>query len=184
MPIANLHTASLSFHLRVLDAVTMSEHQELAMTHFADFVLAYDGTLSKGPAWLNVPFKAHHDWAKNLAQSGGQYDPSAFWQAYAKVCSEVFFLDNVAPVSGIPHPAPGLWVASSLRAQPMTPLATWYVWEYDSNTGKWVRQCYGDFDLLDPSGNAIISPTIMIEGVTVATVGVRLAYGDAEGLGQ
>lgn len=184
MPIANLHAASLSFHLRVIDAVAMSEHQELVMGRFAEFILAYDGDLSKGQAWLNVPFKAHHDWAKNLAHGGGQYDPAAFRLAYAKVCSEVFFLDTVAPVSGVPHPAPGAWAASSLRAQPMTPLASWYVWEFDSNTGKWVRQCYADFDVIDPSGDANISPIIEIGGVIVATIGVRLAYGDAEGLTQ
>ncbi|MFI4915570.1 MAG: hypothetical protein ACIAS6_03555 [Phycisphaerales bacterium JB060] len=183
MPFANLDTASLSFRLRVLDAVAMAEHGQAVMTHFRAFILAYDEDLSKSQAWRNVPFKAQHDWAVDMATSGDQYDPAAFWSAYAKVVSEVFFLGGDPPASGVPHPAPGQWQATSLRAQPTGSLTSWYVWEYDTNTGRWVRQCYGDFDLTDPSGNALVSPTITIEGATVATVGASLAYGDAEGLG-
>jgi len=182
MPIPSLDTASLSFRLQVLDPIAMAEKSMAVMAHFRDFILAYDTDLSKGPQWLSVPFRAHHDWAVDQAKSGGQYDAHAFWTAYAKVASEVFFLHNDPPVSALAHPMAGAWDATSLRAVPSDVDGAVYVWEYDSNTNKWVRVCYGDFDLIDPSGSGPVSPTITIDGKDVAKVGASLAYGDAEGL--
>lgn len=182
MPTPTVDTASLSFRLRVLDAVAMSQHGDAVMDQFAAFILAYDPGLTKGPLWLDVPFKPQHDWAVQQAYQSGQYDPGAFWAAYAKVTSEVFFLQNATPPSGLAHPTPGAWGPTSLLALPENSDGAIYVWEYDNSTAQWVRVCYGNFGLVDPSGAGPVSPTVTIGGVAIATVGVSLAYGDAGGL--
>ena len=182
MPIPALNTASLSFRLKVLDPVVMAAEGPVVMARFREFILAYDADLSKGRQWLSVPFKAQHDWAVDLANRGSQYDAQAFWLAYAKVTSEVFFLDSNPPASGLPHPRPGAWAATSLRATPSDDDNAIYIWEYDPSNDIWIRVCYGNFDLVDPSGSGPVSPVISVGGTDVAKIGLTLTYGDADGL--
>lgn len=184
MAIPSVDNASLSFRLRVLDAVAMTQHRDAVMNSFDQFVLTYDPQLDKGPLWLNVPFKAHHDWAVAQAMGGGSHDPDTFQTAYALAASEVFFLHTVAPPgTGIPHPTPGAWEPTSLQAIPNGITGAIYVWEQDSNTGEWVLVCYADFALTDPSGSAPTSPSIVIDGVKIAVVEASLAYAERVGLG-
>lgn len=186
MPIPQVDKASLSFCLRVLDPEAMAEHSDTVMESFRQFILAYDPNLTKGPLWLDVPFKAHHDWAVAQANGDGQYDAATFQTAYALAASEVFFLYGVDTGNGwdtssgteLPHPTPSGWGPTSLQAIPYGEAGAYYEWEFDSNTGNWVRVCYEDFALTDPSGTSAVSPDIVIGSITVAVVGVSLAYGD------
>lgn len=186
MPIPQVDKASLSFRLKVTNAEAMAEHSEEVMERFRSFILAYDPNLTKGPLWLNVPFKDQHDWAVAQANAGGQYDPATFQTAYALAASEVFFLHGVDTGSGwdtssgtrLPHPVPGGWGPTSLQAIPTGDPEAYYIWEYDNNTEAWVRVCYADFALVDLSGSATVSPEIVINNIPIATVGVSLAYGD------
>ncbi len=188
MSIPNVDSATLSFRLRVLDPVNMSQNRPAVMDAFRAVVLEFDPTLAKQSAWQNVPFKPHHDWAVAQAVVSGTYDIAAFQTAYALATSEVFFLHGVDTASGwstasgtgLAHPAVGDWTATPARAVPGTFTDAIYVWEQDANTGQWVRVCYSDFGLVDAAG----SPTGMINmnGVDIAQVGLSLAYGDHAGL--
>jgi|GEM_PF-6265871 len=186
MPVPQVEKASLSFRLRVLDPVAMAQHRDSVMGSFDQFVLAYDPILDKGPLWLNVPFKAHHDWALAEAMAGGTFDPDAFQTAYALAASEVFFLHGVdtsngwdtSAGTGLAHPAVEAWDPTSLQAIPNGTTGAIYVWEQDSNTGEWVRVCYAGFALIDPTGAAPVSPDIIIDGIKIAVIEVTLAYGE------
>lgn len=190
MAIPGVHQASLSFRLRVLDPVAMSQHRDAVMDSFGQFIQAYDPGLTKGQAWLGIQFKVHHDWAVAQATSTGVYDPAAFQAAYALAASEVFFLHGVdtsggwdtTAGTGLPHPSPGTWGPTSLQAVPNELDGAIYVWEYNSNTGNWERVCYGDFALVDPSGAGPVSPDIVIGGVKIASVEASLAYGEQAAL--
>lgn len=186
MPIPQVEKASLSFRLKVTNPQAMADHSDEVMDRFNQFIMTYDPNLTKGPMWLDVPFKAHHDWAVAQANGSGQYDPATFQTAYALATSEVFFVHGVdtgngwdtSGGTGLSHPAPFAWGPTSLQAIPTGDHRAYYVWEFNSNTGEWIRVCIADFALSDPSGSATISPDIEIGGVRIAEVGVCLAYGD------
>lgn len=168
-----LHHATFSFLLEVLDQDAVHTNSEVVQEMFDEYIEAYDPGQTNSAKWVDVDYEAVHQWVIDNSST-----PSEFQNKWALAASVVFFrLNSSSNGQGIPDPCPGCWGSTSLQTLPLnTAGAAGYTWIYQPTTQTWVRVCKTVFSLSDPSGSPLASPEIKITNQVVAVVRGQLEY--------